>query len=59
MKDHFKTKLHKKRYIDFLFHNNHHQLVDKVTSELVCVLLTYLYSSHQDEEPVRRALRRA
>ncbi|ELR21204.1 zinc finger protein bud20, putative [Acanthamoeba castellanii str. Neff] len=35
MKDHFKTKLHKKRYIDFLSHNNHHQLADKVTSELV------------------------
>jgi hypothetical protein len=33
MKDHFKTKLHKKRYIDFLSHNNHHQLVDKV---MVC-----------------------
>jgi hypothetical protein len=24
MKDHFKTKLHKKRYIDSLAHNNHH-----------------------------------
>jgi len=24
MKDHFKTKLHKKRYVDSLSHNNHH-----------------------------------